>query len=342
MEKWYDDPILDRGVIISSRVRLARNIKKYPFTLVQDNESAANVIADVLESLKRPGDLYFEQFDYSFMNEMPDIEKTALLNTHAISPQFARSGGIKGLFLEHGEKISIMINEEDHIRMQAICPGDNMDAAWEAVNKTDDLIEESVEYAFDKEFGYLTSCPTNTGTGLRASYMIHIPLIEGTGDFGEIQAAIGKFGMTVRGIYGEGTESMGGIYQISNQVTMGKSEEEIINSLKGITSQIIDSEHLLREKMLNHANIEVCDRVYRAYGILSNCRRISLKEAIRLLSDIRFGYVSGILTEKRPNLNTYAIMINIQNGMLERACGKDLREADADIARADFIRKNFL
>lgn len=341
MDKWYNDPVMDSDVIISSRVRLARNIKKYPFILKQNEQSAKSVISDVVDALKRGGEGFFSQFDYIEINDKPDIEKYSLINRHAISPEFFKSGGPKGLLLEKDEKLSIMINEEDHIRMQAIYPGDNMDKARDTIDKVDDLIEEHIEYAFDKDFGYLTSCPTNTGTGLRASYMIHIPLLEGTGEFRNIAATIGKFGMTVRGIYGEGTEPMGSIYQISNQVTIGKSEEEIITSLKGITTQIIDREHVLRDKVTPRMNIEITDRVYRAYGILCNCRKISLKEAIRLLSDVRFGYISGILKERRPSVNIYGIMMNIQNGLMQYNCGRALNETEIDIVRAEYIRECF-
>lgn len=341
MDKWYSDPIIDTDVIISSRVRLARNIKKYPFISAQSEQSAKDVITDVCGALKRGGEGFYSQFDYIDINGKSDIEKYSLINRHAISPEFYKSNGPKGLLLEKDEKLSIMINEEDHIRMQAIYPGDNMDMAWDTIDKVDNLIEENIDYAFDKDFGYLTSCPTNTGTGLRASYMVHIPLLEGTGEFRNIAATIGKFGMTVRGIYGEGTEPMGSIYQISNQVTIGKSEEEIITSLKGITSQIIDSEHILRDKILQKTTIDVTDRVYRAYGILRNCRKISLKEAIRLLSDVRFGYISGILKEKRPVVNIYGIMMNIQNGFIQYNCMRAMQQSEVDIARADYIRKNF-
>ncbi|MDR1687715.1 MAG: protein arginine kinase [Clostridiales bacterium] len=340
MNKWYDDPKMDDDVIISSRVRLARNIKKYPFKRRQTEESAKSVIGDVVESLKRGGDKFYAQFKFIDMTGEGNGEKLALINKHSISPEFAQTKGPKALLLDNSEKLSIMINEEDHLRMQAIYPGDNIDGAWDTVDKTDNLMEEYLDYAFDKDLGYLTSCPTNTGTGLRASYMIHIPLLEGTGEFRNIAATIGKFGMTVRGIYGEGTEPMGSIYQISNQVTIGKSEDEIISSLKSITARIIESEHVLREKVTKQFNADIADRVYRAYGILSHSRKISLKEAIRLLSDVRFGFVSGILDVKKPKQNIYSIMMNIQNGILLYNSPSQ-SEDEADIKRADYIRKSF-
>jgi protein arginine kinase len=340
-DKWYNDSLMDVGAIVSSRVRLARNIGKYAFMLTQDSVGANAVINDVSDALKRGGDGFFGRFGYTDMTRCSDVEKLALLNRHAISPEFLKTKGPAGLWLEENESLSIMINEEDHIRLQAIYPGDNMDKAWDLIDKTDDLLEESIDYAYDGNFGYLTSCPTNTGTGLRASYMLHLPLLEATGEFRNIAAAIGKFGMTARGIYGEGTAPMGGIYQISNQVSIGKSEEEIIASLKAITSQIIESEKGLREKMSVQARIEAEDKAYRAYGILCNCRKICLKEAISLLSDARFGYTSGILTEKRPKLNIYAMMMNVQNGLMQYNMGRALDESEGDVARAAYLRGMF-
>jgi len=339
--KWFNDPKMDEGVIVSSRIRLARNIAKYPFVLAQSPDTAGCVITDVTDAIKRAGEAFFAQFSYFDMGACSNVVKLSLLNRHAVSPEFLKAKGLAGLFLTQDETLSIMINEEDHLRLQVIYPGDDMDNAWQTIDKTDDLIEETLDYAFDSAFGYLTSCPTNTGTGLRASYMVHIPLLETTGTFRNIAATIGKFGMTVRGIYGEGTEPMGSIYQISNQVAIGKSEDEIITSLKAITTQIIDSENTLLTKMPKQARADMADRIYRAYGALRYCRKISLKEAISLLSDIRLGYTSGVLNEKHPLQNIYAIMMNIQNGLLLHNAGRALTDAEADIARAEYIREKF-
>lgn len=340
MDKWYLDKSIDESIIISSRVRLARNIRKYPFCIMQSEETAGGVVKDTVEAVKRGGESFNESFDYIDLNEKSDIEKLALINRHVISPEFVKGRGPRGVLLEKNEEISIMLNEEDHIRMQAIYPGDNMDNAWEMVDKIDNLIEENVEYAFDKEFGYLTSCPTNTGTGLRASYMIHVPLLESTGQFSNIAATIGKFGMTVRGIYGEGTEPMGSIYQISNQITLGKSEEEIMKSLKAVTAQIIEKEQSIREYVVKQNSVEVADKIYRAYGVLTNCRRISLKEAITLLSQVRLGMMTGLLEIPSPRINIYAIMMNIQPGQMQYRHGKTLSENEGAVLRAEYIRKN--
>ncbi|MDR3092094.1 MAG: protein arginine kinase [Clostridiales bacterium] len=336
--KWYDE-IDDSGIYMSSRVRLARNLRKYPFTLMQTDQTAQSVITEAENALMRGGEDFWNNFIKINIDEKKDIEKYSYVNKHAISPEFFKRRGPKGLFLTLDEQLSVMVNEEDHLRLQAIFPGNNMEKAWERISRLDDLIEESIDYAFDKDFGFLTSCPTNTGTGLRASYMAHLPMLEFVGEIGSVAQAVGKLGMTIRGIYGEGTEPMGSIYQISNQVTIGKSEEDIILALNTVTAQIIEKERAIAQKAVT--NIETADKVYRAYGILTHCRKISLKEAVALLSEVRFGYVSGALKEKRPKNNIYAIMMNIQNALMQHNCGRSLREAEADALRAEFIRNSF-
>jgi len=341
MDKWYDDQKLDGHIIISCRCRLARNIKKYPFTTILNDETAAAVIKDAAEAIVNERTPLSAHFKFIDVNGINALERQALVNKHVISPEFINKNGPRGLLVKDDESSSIMINEEDHIRIQSICPGDGMDAAWDMTDKLDDLMEESVEYAFDKDYGYLTSCPTNTGTGLRASYMVHIPLLEKTGQFRGIVQTIGKFGITARGIYGEGTEPMGSIYQISNQVTLGKSEQEIIKSLQGVTNQIIEQELKLREKIVRGDNPDISDMIFRAYGILSNCRKISGKEAIKLLSDVRLGYMTGILDKKKPRTNIYSMIINTQPGLMQFTHGAEIPEERRDVLRADYIRENF-
>ena len=341
MEKWYNDAGLDNHIIISCRCRLARNIKKYPFALLLNDEAAASVINETVSSIKNERSFLSDQFEYIDVQNRSPLEKLALVNKHMVSPEFIRASKPRGLLVKDDESCGIMINEEDHIRIQAIFAGDNMDAAWDMTDKIDNLIEESVEYAFDKDFGYLTSCPTNAGTGLRASYMVHIPLLEKTGQLRGIAQTIGKLGMTARGIYGEGTEPMGSIYQISNQVTLGKSERDIIKTLQGVTGQIIEQELRLREKLTKEDNPDISDVIYRSYGILANCRKISGKEAIKLLSDVRLGYMTGILDKRRPKNNIYSIIMNIQPGLMQYNRGKEIPENERDILRADYIRENF-
>ncbi len=337
---WYENPVIDQSIVISSRVRLARNIKKYPFSGYISNEQTENMINETVQSVKNAQAHVGLSFNYINLDEKTETEKRALQEKHIISPELLKSNKKKGLLQMDDETVSIMLNEEDHIRIQSIFAGDNIDAALSVADKVDDLIEDSVEYAFDKDFGYLTSCPTNTGTGLRASFMIHVPMLERTGQLKNIMQALIKFGMTLRGIYGEGTEPLGSIYQVSNQLTMGKNEQEITGALKNVTSQIKEKEAFLVENAMKIRKVELEDRIYRAYGILTNARSLNGKEAMSLLSDIRLGYMYNILNTPKPKLSIYNIMMNIQAGSLQQMANRELNEAARDYYRAEYIRKS--
>ncbi len=339
MTKWYTDSLIDEGIVISSRIRLARNIKKYPFPINLQGEAICKMIDEAVSAIKNDRTAIGERFEFLDLSKITDIEKRTLVEHHVVSLELLKRKS--GALLLDDETISIMLNEEDHIRIQSIFAGNNIEKASEMADKIDDLIEETIEYAFDTDFGYLTSCPTNTGTGLRASYMLHIPTLERTGQLKNVASALSKFGMTIRGIYGEGTEPLGSIYQISNQLTMGKSEQEIIAALTGFTNQIIEKETLLAENAIKLNKAEMEDRVYRAYGILTHCRKISAKEAMNLLSEIRSGYVFNILKLPKPKLNIYNIMMNIQPGSLQKHHQKQLNESERDYFRAEYIRQVF-
>ncbi len=339
MNKWYDSSETDENIVISSRIRLARNVKKYPFSQKLSESQAVKLIEEVKDSIKNANSSFGNSFDFININEKSDAEKYSLLENHSISSDLMDTKKPAGVLIKDDETISIMINEEDHIRIQTVFPGYNIEKAWDIADKIDNLIEENIDYAFDENYGYLTSCITNTGTGMRASFMIHIPLIETFGQVENLTQAISKFGMTLRGIYGEGSEPLGGIYQISNQVTLGKSEKEIIEALKNVTNQIIEQEKELADNLLRDRRIELEDKVFRSYGILSNCRKISSKEAMKLLSDLRFGVITGMLNLKNKDINIYNIMMNIQPGNLLKYMNKSGNPAERDIQRATYIRE---
>ncbi len=338
---WYSDPRTDNSVIISSRIRLARNLKKYPFYMKLnpiDSERLINEVVGAVIGDKSRQDGFIRNIP---LEDKRDYELRSLMEKHMVSPEFIKNTKPKGLLTSKDEHISIMINEEDHVRIQTIYPIDQMNDAWETADKIDNLLEESVEFAFDKDFGYLTSCPTNTGTGLRASFMVHIPMLEKSGQLKNLIHAISKFGMTVRGLYGEGTESAGSIYQISNQVTMGKSEQEIIAGLKNVTSQIIEKENALRSKVFSEENSDVVDNIYRSYGIITHARKLSGKEAVNLLSDIRLGFMADVLNLKKPSMSFYNLIMNIQPGNLIVSQGQMLSDTERDYIRAEYLRNAF-
>jgi len=334
---WYQEPSTDETQILSSRIRFARNIKKYPFHQKLSVEDSILMLQEARDSVALAGDL-FHSLDISSLGL---TEQSVFLEKHIVSPQLLKNGLPKGLLISDDQNISIMLNEEDHLRIQSIQPGEGLAKAFETANKIDDLIEERVEFAFHQKYGYLTACPTNVGTGMRASYMIHLPCLDNTETFRNTLPEIAKFGIILRGIYGEGTGSMGSIYQISNQNTLGKSESEIIEVLQNVTTTVITKEMQARESLILTRRSFLEDKIYRAYGILSHSRKISAKEAIDLLSSIRLGYLIGILDKPRPAKQIYQIMMEIQPGHLQRVAGAEMSEEERDVARASYLRSMF-
>ena len=335
---WYQDALTDNSQIISSRVRLARNIKKYLFQQKLNTQDAANMVQEAQGSLTRAGTRLFHQMDIQALGE---TEQKVFLEKHIVSPEFLKGSLPRSLLISDDQNISVMLNEEDHIRIQSVQAGDRLDEALAKANQIDDLIEESVEFAFHPEYGYLTACPTNTGTGLRASFMIHLPCLERSDLLKKLLPMISKFGITLRGIYGEGTAPMGSIYQISNQTTLGKSEEDIIQGLQNVTKTVIEQENQAMEKqILNHRD-DTENTIYRAYGTLAYSRKITAKEAMDMLSLIRLGYLTGLMDKPKPSKQIYQIMMEIQPGHLMRIAGREMSEAERDTTRAKYLREIF-
>ena len=336
---WYNEQAVSEGQILSSRIRLARNIAKYPFRKKLDSARAAEMVNEVTSATQvAGGNRYFHVLDIQSLGE---VEQKVFLEKHIVSNEFLAVTLPKGLLVSDNQNTSVMINEEDHVRIQAVTAGDDLNSSYETANQIDDLIEERLEYAFHAEYGYLTACPTNTGTGLRASYMVHLPCLDKNDVANKLLPHVAKFGITLRGIYGEGTAPMGSIYQISNQNTLGKSEQEIMAGLKAVTKNILDHELKSREKILESNRCYLEDKVYRAYGILASSRIISANEAMNLLSDVRLGFLSNILDKPRPAKQIYQIMMEIQPGHLQRAASSEMNDQERDITRAEYLRGIF-
>lgn len=342
MKKWYDMEHENyHGVIISSRIRLARNLSHTPFPNRSDAKDAGEVIAKVRDALTEGSVSLASKFSQLAMSHVTQVDKIAMMEKHIISPFFTKVKWPAYLILSSDEALSVMVNEEDHIRIQSMTSGMDLEKALEEANRIDDLFEEQIEYAFDEKLGYLTSCPTNLGTGLRASYMIHVPALETTGQLQFILDAIGKFGLTVRGIYGEGTEAQGSVFQISNQITLGQTEQEIIDNLTSVTKQIVEQELIVRNKLIKDKRTRFEDAVYRSYGILNHARMITSKEAMTLLSDMKLGIELGIIeTIDNKTINIYNLMARIQPANLQIMHNKNLNVDERDIARADYIREH--
>jgi len=335
---WYQDAATDQGQILSSRVRLARNIRKYRFQQKLTQQDATQMIQEAGAAINRAGTRLFHQMDIQALGE---TEQKVFQEKHIASPEFIKGSLPRSLMISEDQNISVMLNEEDHIRIQSIQAGDKLAEALVMANQIDDLIEESVEFAFHPEYGYLTTCPTNTGTGLRASYMIHLPCLERSDLLKQLLPMISKLGITLRGIYGEGTSPMGSIYQISNQTTLGKSEEDIIQGLQSVTKTVIDQENQAMDKLLTNHRGDTENNIYRAYGTLVYSRKITAKESMDMLSLLRLGYMAGLLDKPKPAKQIYQIMMEIQPGHLMRIAGYEMSETERDTARANYLREIF-
>ncbi len=338
--KWYEDIKTDEDIIISSRVRLARNLKKYPFAIKLNRIDADLVLKEVKDSIINDRTPLSNRFKFYDMMETNRIDKLDLMERHLISPDLVERQIPSGALVLDDESVSIMINEEDHIRIQTFAAGDDIEKAYDLADKIDNMMGETLDYAFDDKYGFVTSCPTNIGTGLRASFMMHLPCLEKTGNIKRIIQAVSKYGVTVRGIYGEGTEAVGSIYQISNQITLGKSEAEIIDILKKVSNMVKEQEIKMREYLMGKDSLSLEDDIFRAYGILKYSKKISASEAMKHLSAVRLGYLTGVL-DKKPSLPINSIMIEIQPEAIKKKMGGNPTHDKRDAARAAFINRIF-
>lgn len=285
MSGWITEKGPQNEIVLSSRIRLARNLKDTPFPIYLKEEQSHNVV----NSVKSPfvNSLDRDYFLYN-MDKTDSLDRQILLEKHLISKELAQSN-YGAAIIRKDDIISIMVNEEDHVRIQSILPGLQIMEAWKLADEIDNMMEEELDYAYDEKLGYLTCCPTNVGTGMRASSMVHLPALNLTGSIGKILQTVTQIGLTIRGLYGEGTEILGNLFQISNQITLGPTEEEIIDNTNGVTNQIIDKEREARNVLLNSNRIQLEDKILRSWGILKNAKIMSSRECMNLLSDIRLG-----------------------------------------------------
>ncbi len=329
MSNWYNEK---NGIVISTRVRLARNLSGIPFPSCMTKEQLEELKARVKSVIYDSNTPFAKSLNFIEMASIPENEINAMVERHIISPEFAKNGRNSAIILSNDESISIMIGEEDHIRIQVILGGMRLGEAYDIAERIDSLLDGGLHFAFDEELGFLTECPTNLGTGLRASLMLHLPVCESNGEIATLSDTVNKIGFTVRGMYGEGSKAEGSLYQISNQITLGLSEKNALDNLKSITARIIEKEENLRAS-LNTLKVE--DMAYRALGLLKNCRMLSSREMINLLSQIKLGIDMGIIKEE---INPIQLLISNQKFMLMKAYG-EMQPEERDICRASAIRE---
>ncbi|WP_100400570.1 protein arginine kinase [Bacillus sp. FJAT-44742] len=328
----------DADIVLSTRLRLARNLEDYPFPIIANEDSARTLLNYLSSELGKEGYSSLGELELLKMEDLSSNEKKVLVEKHLISPHLAESSIHGAVMLSEDESISIMINEEDHLRLQCLFPGFQLSEGLVLSGGLDDWVEEKVTYAFDEKRGYLTSCPTNVGTGMRASVMMHLPALVMTKQLNRILPAINQLGLVVRGIYGEGSEALGNLFQISNQMTLGKSEEDIVEDLRGVVMQVIQHERTARERLFQSSRVQIEDKVFRSYGILSNSRIIESKEAAKRLSDLRLGIDLDLIEGITGNILN-ELMILTQPGFLQQFAGETLSANERDIRRATLIRE---
>ena len=320
--------------VVSTRIRLARNLKEYPFPIRLSADKAREIVDKVGEALK-VCEIRFHRID---LDNIPDTIRVAMIERHLVSPDFISEQDGRAVYLSDDNTVSIMVNEEDHIRLQVIKDGFELKEAYALADKIDNILSKKLNFAFHERLGYLTQCPTNLGTGMRASVMLHLPALRMTGVVNSIGANLSKLGLTMRGLYGESSKPAGAFYQLSNQVTLGISEKAAIDNLQNITTQLIAQEMRSRENLLN--DIEVQDKIHRALGSLKSAMLMDHSEAMRLLSLVRL----GVSEKKLETLSTDSIdklIVEIQPASIMTRYGDDMSPRDRDIKRAEILRDRF-
>lgn len=334
MENWYLQNGNCSDIVMSTRIRLARNIQDYPFMAKAQRKDLIEILNKIEEITPSIG----YGLKFLRLSNMDDVTKLSLIEKHIISADLAMSrSDLTAILLNEEENICIMLNEEDHLRIQVLAAGLELENTLNLAIEIDRKIEQLVNYAYSEKYGFLTACPTNVGTGMRASVMVHLPALSITGNISKVLGAVNGFNMNVRGLYGEGSNTQGNVYQISNKQSLGISEQEIIKNMKILIEKVIPQERPAR-RYLTQESIELEDRVYRSYGILTNAKRITSEECKKLLSDVKLGTDMGIIQEL-DDLKVNKLIIYTKPANLQKYVGNHLNDYERDIKRAEVIKQ---
>lgn len=337
--KWFCDKRSSDGVVLSSRVRLARNFAEYPFPKKSSSDDKARICETVKNALSS---FSCERFNYIQLDNLSAIEKNVLLEDHLVSCEFCEGDSTGRLLVtdEHSTT-SIMVNEEDHLRIQSILPGLDIEKAYKKACEIDDCFSHGAKIAFDEKLGYLTACPTNLGTGMRASVMLHLPALTSCGQMKSLVNTLTKIGLAVRGLYGEGSDADGCLYQISNQITLGVSEEDAIAKLESAVNQVVERERQLRETLVSGGGIDFEDSICRSLGLLKYAKKMSSKEFLKLWSDVRFGLEGGVLNELE-GVNLSKLLVEAMPAHILKKYPEITTTAARDAKRADIVKSYFV
>ena len=339
MTKWFEEVKNDPSNIVSSRVRLSRNWEEYRFPSRLDGEEARMMISRLKREFRDLPDRDGRDYEYRDLDSMEQLDRTALRERRLLSQTLAKKKTPGGILCSEDERVSMVLNADDHIRLQVLEPGLALEECYARADRLDDYINEKIPYAFSEKYGYLTSYPTNVGTGMKASVIVHLPSMAASRRFGELLGDMGRFGTTVRGVYGRGTENFGDLYEIVNQKTLGVTEQEILDLVSSVAGQLSAQERQIREKSLEKNRLMREDEAYKSYGILRYARRLSLKEALTYLSHVWAGIADGLLKPAGP-VSMYALMIGSQPANLQKLSSRPLNKAELETVRGEFLRNS--
>jgi protein arginine kinase len=337
--EWLRGSGPESDIVISSRIRLARNLAEFSFIRrcsTQDRKAIAKMVKNRVEETSLA-----QSVEFIGVERLSDLDRQFLMERQIISRELSDGEGARGVILDQDERFSVMVNEEDHLRIQVIQSGLDLKAAWQRINSLDNQLETVLNYAFHEPIGYLTACPTNVGTGLRVSVMVHLPALVITKQIDKVFRSLQKINIAVRGLFGEGSQFSGDFYQISNQLTLGKSEEELIEQVSMIVPQILDYERKARDFLVKESEHELQDDVSRALGILCNAKKISSEETMHHLSKVRMGVNLGLISNVPiPTVNK--LFIHTQPAHLQKIRGQKLNTTDRNIERASYLQQHLV
>ena len=328
----------ESDIVMSSRIRLARNLADFPFIKRCTDIDRANIESTVREKLTQ--DQRLAGLTFFNVADLENLDRQFLVERQLISREHADADGARAVAIDEGEQMSLMVNEEDHLRIQVMKSGFDLLGAWDQINEVDDQIEEHLNYAFHKDLGYLTACPTNVGTGMRVSVLVHLPALVITKHIEKVFRTFQRINLVVRGLYGEGSQAMGDFYQVSNQITLGKSEEELIKQVGDVVPVLINYERKARDYLISSENQHnLFDQVSRAYGTLQNAQQISSEETMYLLSQVRMGINLGLIGDiEIPTVNK--LFIHTQPAHLQKLRNSALNTSQRNIERANYLQRH--
>ena len=339
LNAWMTGTGPQNDIVLSSRIRLARNLEGTPFPHRSDAAALERVMQLLRQSVADLTGQGEGQYMFVELEKLQPLERSVLVEKHIISPNHIQAPAHRALIVRQDAAVAVMINEEDHLRIQCMQPGLDLEKTLALAHKVDNILESRQTFAFHEQAGYLTACPTNVGTGLRASVMIHLPALVITKQMNHVIQAVTQIGLAVRGLYGEGSDAVGNVFQISNQLTLGQDEQEIVANLATVVKQVVDQERAARKTLLKEAHLMLSDRVWRAYGVLRYARSISGQEALQLLSEVRLGIDLTIIDQSYPEIFNELLVISRPNFLAKLTGRSELRSAERDELRAQVIRE---